>query len=311
MKDSALTVHGSLQAERLGKYYADKGLRFTHIYSSDLQRAYKTANAILLAQGRVKNVETEKQVEVTPLVVLREQDFGFYEGKPFYARSQDSSKSGKDLHRKKHQDDPNFKDVESKEAMASRMNEFLQEHLVSILSCEDSGEEATIALVSHGIILSQLWRCFLKLFSTNSVKISPGLSVGKGGVTPLEYLGGWSNTGFLELDVVKNIPNTNLDNTVSPLLAQSDPSNTQSSDSDGRGGQRPGLAEAITAASPSLPPTAESDTSSNILSGFRMVIKTVNGKEHLTNLKRTRGVGSSKFEEGQKSIDTFFKKRKV
>jgi len=44
---------------------------------------------------------------------------------------------------------------------------------------------------------------------------------------------------------------------------------------------------------------------------FQITVKTINGKDHLKGLKRTGGgLGSSKFEEGQKSIETFFKKRK-
>jgi broad specificity phosphatase PhoE len=261
-----------LQAERLGKYFANKGLKIDQVFSSDLQRAFKTANAICswskASQGG--------KLEVTPLMVLREQDFGFYEGKPFYARSKDSNKSGKDKHCCEHRDDPDFVDVESKESMALRMNQFLQDHLIPLLHAERKEKEQVVAIVSHGIILSHLWRCFLKLLPNNSVTLSPGLSVGTGGVTPLEYLGGWSNTGYLELDVQK---------TTSRITGTT---------SD----------QGISASSKTGDKTAS-------LHNHKVVIKTVNGKEHLQGLKRTKGVGSSKYDEGQKSIDSFFKKQKV
>lgn len=277
-----MTIHGNLQAERLGKHFAESGLRFKQIFSSDLQRALKTATAIRLAQPLPNSdAAPEANSHVTALTILREQDFGFYEGKPFYARPKDSSKSGKENHRTQHQHDPNFKDVESKESMASRMLAFLQDHLVPAIQSEPMEGNSDIVVVSHGIILSQLWRCFLKLVAKNSITLSPGLSVGNGGITPLEYLGGWSNTGYLELELLKKESSATGD------LATS------------------------TAVAPTLDPSENNSDTPPPLHQYNVIIKTVNGKEHLKGLKRTRGVGSSKYDEGQQSINSFFKKRKV
>lgn len=280
VKDSALTIHGNLQAERLGKHFAEHGLRFKQIFSSDLQRALKTATAIRLAQPLPNSdAAPEAKSHVTALTVLREQDFGFYEGKPFYARPKDSNQSGKENHRKQHHNNPHFKDVESKESMALRMRGFLQDHLVPAIQSEPMEGNSDIVVVSHGIILSQLWRCFLKLVAKNSITLSPGLSVRTGGITPLEYLGGWSNTGYLELEFLKKESSGDLA-TSTGVAPTPDPSETNSD----------------------TPPP---------LHQYKVIIKTVNGKEHLKGLKRTRGVGSSKFDEGQQSIESFFKKRKV
>ena len=218
-------------------------------------------------------------MHVTALTVLREQDFGFYEGKPFFARTRDSKKSGKENHRSQHQDDPDFKDVESKESMALRMSSFLQNHLLPAIHSEPIERSGDIAVVSHGIILCQLWRCFLKLLAKNSIMLSPGLSVGSGEVKPLEHIGGWSNTGYLELEILKK-----------ELAVEG---------------------QMATAAPLSLDPSNPVSEASPPLSQFKVIIETVNGKEHLKGLKRTRGVGSSKFDEEQKSIESFFKKRKV
>ena len=212
-------------------------------------------------------------------MVLREQDFGFYEGKPFYARSRESKQSGKDEHRSEHQGESGFKDVESKQGMATRMDQFLQEHLISLMLQGGEGDKATLAIVSHGIILSHLWRCFLKLFPKNSVTVSPDLSVATGGSTPLEHLGGWSNTGYLELDISVHD---------APILKK----NLDSSD-----------ASTETARLPEAEPA--------LLPNHKMTIKTVNGKEHLVGLKRTKGVGSSQHDESQRKIEVFFKKREV
>lgn len=282
VKDSALTMHGNLQAERLGKYFAESGLHFRKIFSSDLQRALKTATAIRLAQPLPDcDAAPEAELQVTALPVLREQDFGFYEGKPFYARPRHSNKSGKENHRSQHQDDPDFKDVESKESMALRMSTFLQDHLVPAIRSGSMQRNNDIVIVSHGIILSQLWRCFLKLLAKSTITLSPGLSVGTGGTTPLEHLGGWSNTGYLELEILKNESAATGELVVSTAAPRT---------------------LDLSSAIGDVPPP---------LHQYKAIIKTVNGKEHLKGLKRTRGVSSSKFDEGQKSIESFFKKRKV
>ena len=283
VKDSALTVHGNLQAERLGKFFAETGLRFRKIYSSDLQRAWKTATAIRLAQPPPDcdaASEAKTQVTLTALTVLREQDFGFYEGKPFYTRPSESRRTGKENHRYQHHGDPDFKDVESKESMVLRMLNFLQDHLVPAIQSEPSERNNDIVIVSHGIILSQLWRCLLTFLAKDSITLSPGLSVG---TTPLEYLGAWSNTGYLELEIL-----------------------TKQSTATGE--------LAISTAVPPAPAPDPSYADSGVsppLHHYKVIIKTVNGKEHLKGLKRTKGVGSSKFDEGQKSIESFFKRRKV
>lgn len=286
-----MTIHGSLQATRLGQHFAKAGLLFTHVFSSDLQRASKTAEAIRLAQIQHDADSAACALTVTQIPLLREQDFGFYEGKPFYARSKSINKSGKDAHREQHRDDPDFKDVESKESMGTRMDTFLDQQLLPILRDESQALENTIAIVSHGIILSVLWRCLLKRFAPRTVSLAPGLSADGGGVTLLEYLGGWSNTGYLELDIrPRDMP---VDGQMSTRAFPASDNNVE-------------IVEKV-------PGNQQSDfTTSATFTGHKMVIRAVNGKEHLKALKRTGGgVGSSKFDEGQKSIETFFKKRKV
>lgn len=258
IRDSALTVQGVLQAERLGQYLATSGNRFTHVFASDLQRAVKTAEALVAAQP--KNLDTP-ELTVRQLSELREQDFGFYEGKPFYARQRDSKQTGKEKHRSQHQDDPGFQYVESKESMTARTNAFVSGHLQPLILKGEGEPNNVVAVVSHGILLSHLWRSILGILATHKPKVTlaPGVSTGGGGVTPLEFLGGWSNTGYLELDIAATLPNTH-------------------------------------------------DQSSEHCT---MLIKTVNGKEHLKGLKRARGVGSAQYDEGQRKIESFFKKTKA
>lgn len=274
VRDSPLTVQGVLQAERLGHYLAARNPPFTHVFASDLQRAIKTAEALLSAQSTDNDAAP---LTVRQLPVLREQDFGFYEGKPFYARQQSSRKSGKDTHRSQHQDEPGFHNVESKESMTARTNAFVAEHLRPLILRDSSEHQSIIAIVSHGIILSHLWRSILGLFAKSTVALAPGLSVGGDNGTSLEHLGGWSNTGFLELDISFSPPDTA--STVHEMKAAA--------------------AKANEADTNVLPPN------------FKMLIKAVNGKDHLKGLKRARGVGSSRYDEGQKKIESFFKKTKA
>ncbi|KAI4105095.1 MAG: hypothetical protein L6R37_002899 [Teloschistes peruensis] len=255
-RDSALTVQGVLQAERLGQHLAALETRYTHVFASDLQRAVKTAEALLAAEPQGSD---SSAVTVQPKPDLREQNFGFYEGKPFYARQHESKKSGKDKHRSEHRKDANFQDVESKESMAARTTSFIDQYLKPLLVGESAEQQRAVAIVSHGILLSHLWRSILGMFGVNqtTVDIAPGVSIGNGGVTPLEYLGGWSNTGYLELDMT--------------MISDEEEASPRS----------------------------------------KIIVQTVNGKDHLKGLKRARGVGSSQYDEGQKKIESFFKKTKT
>ncbi|KAL8772433.1 MAG: hypothetical protein Q9209_002384 [Squamulea sp. 1 TL-2023] len=281
IRDSPLTVQGVLQAERLGRYLAATEKTLTHVFASDLQRAVKTAEAIASAQPKP---DVAASLTVRQLPVLREQDFGFYEGKPFFARQRDSRKSGKDNHRSQHQDEPGFQDVESKESMAARTNTFVVEHLKPLVLKQLSEKQPVVAIVSHGIFLSHLWRSILGMFSKHTVALAPGLSVGSGGVTPLEHLGGWSNTGYLELDIIRPLLGGQVE------LRSTDP---------------------VAGVHPTSTAKAEEADIMGLPTTFKMLIKTVNGKEHLKGLKRTRGVGSSQHDEGQKKIESFFKKTKA
>ena len=267
------------------------GLRFTNVFSSDLERAHKTANAICLAQADRCGEDAEDSVKVETLSMLREQDFGVYEGKPFSARHQKSSKdavSERGIQIQRRDQDEDDDKVESKESMKKRAEAFIDEHLVPIISRTIDDDTLAVAIVSHGILLNHLWRSFLRLLPMNSVTLSPGVAVGRGNGSTLEYIGGWSNTGYLELDLQRG-ESTSAD--------QEEPDDVR---------QR-----TLSNPATSLQAT-KMTTSETIIAKIRVTIMTINGKDHLIGLKRTRGgVGSSKQEVGQTSIEAFFKKRKI
>lgn len=205
--------------------------------------------------------------------MLREQDFGSCEGKSFSVRQRATGVESKEAYISQHRQDLGFKDIESKESMDARMDSFVMEHLVPLLPVDSSKAEAILAIVSHGIILSHLWKSCRKLFSRANVAVSPGIEV-RGG---LEYLGGWSNTGYLELDIQRAV--------------------TEAPDHSGNIQPMPRSPNKATTPPP-LP--------------LRMIVKAANRTDHLKSLKRTRGgVGSAAFDEGQKKIESFFKRPKV
>ena len=282
MTDSPLTIHGSLQADRLGKYFAQSGLCFTNIFSSDLQRAFKTANAIFLAQKRGKLKQQEQNSGVVQLRALREQDFGSFERKPFSTRRAAQNPPGKEFHPFHSNAQSNFQDGESKESLDLRLDGFIQDYLFPLFQGEASATESAVCIVSHGIALSHLWRCLLKLFHRQNVRVSPNILVDNQRAKSLEYLGGWSNTGFLELDIqeMKSLE-----------MAMTSLSND--------GTKLSGLG---------------STADHNVNPFFRssLLVRTLNGREHLISLKRTRGgVGSSQYDAGQRKLETYFKKKEA
>ncbi|KAK3650342.1 hypothetical protein LTR56_006318 [Elasticomyces elasticus] len=310
VRDSALTIHGVEQARRLGEHFVKTDVKLTHIFASPLSRARKTAEALQKAQSGKSQDEAVGIVQVPDLI---EQDFGFYEGKPFFMRSE-AKKSGKETHHEKHKNDPGFVDVESKEAMCKRADAFLDQHLMQLFEHERADSELAVAVVSHGILLSNLWRRLLLRLPRKSLSIAAEVTAAKGPVV-LEHLGGWSNTGYLELAFKKD----DKDLPVVPITAAS----TSDAQED----------EAPTLPTPALPvivpddapdeassSAAQKDVSAPVspkaalprfLAGWSTAIIAVDSKAHLVGLKRQRGgIGRLAHDEGQKKIEGFFKRQK-
>ena len=119
----------------------------------------------------------------------------------------------------------------------------------------------------------QNWKALLIRFRPSTVSLEPSAALSTA-KRPLERLPGWSNTGFLELHICNNS-----DTSGDRSLSASDPVSEH------------GIVDKLDAT---------------------MKIVNVNGREHLANLKRTRGgVGSSASDEKQKRLESFFKKAKL
>ena len=297
-RDSPLTNHGVLQASRLGSYLASTNVTISRIFSSDLQRAFKTAEAVRLAQP-VPLAETIKTK------LLREKDFGSYEGRAFTERSHgelvDSIRSG-----------PGFKDVESKVSMVLRMETFFESHLAELF--ESGSHEDCVAVVSHGIVLSYLWRSILKRFPQRDVVFTPSVAALDPYRVP-KYLATWSNTGYMDLEFQKK-PISLQDAGPGPSRLQSSgPPVDERLDPVPQAAVEPADSTALNGIIP-IPSVDPLGTTILILQpsfhDFCMTVKAVNCRDHLRDLKKTRGgIGSLEYDAKQTSLDSFVKRRRI
>lgn len=322
-RDSALTNHGIQQARRLGSWLADNRPPVTRVFTSPLQRAFKTANAICSVQGECAGKSNNSKPSIVKVEQLVEQDFGFYEGKPSYARQHNSSKkTGREAHHDSHKDDPGFVDVEAKASLAKRSDDFLDTHLLPMFDYDENSVEHMVVVVSHGILLSHLWRRLLLRLPERSVRIASKVATTKGQIV-LEHLGGWSNTGFLELRIQlqssstteiglqkddaldepkhavnETVPSTSIPLPDTPLLP-----NQVDEVSDA------GVVEDSTLSTSRTSEPSHRPLSTRCLHGYATTILTIDGKAHLQGFKRTRGgIGRAQYDEKQKTMDSFFKR---
>lgn len=267
----------------------------------------KTAEIVRLHQkGAVdappSHGEDVPQVVQTPLI--RERDFGWYEGKSYVERPYGSALSGGDGQREPHKNDEGFVDMESTDLIAIRVDHFLDEHLFPLLDSGMQIKMPTVAVVSHGFTLAHIWRRLLLRLSPGSLKVHPELLTTLGHFDP-QRLRRWSNTGFLALEFNRNtivpvaVPLAQDDATVSDLDVDA---STSSMASEAR---VPNLVQPVAN-------VTSISTVPRILEGWTTTVNTINGTNHLVGLKRTGGgVGSAAHDENQKTIDKFFKKRKL
>lgn len=241
------------------------------------------------------------------LPMLMERDFGSYEGKKWRSGSNEATISAKD---------EGFVDMESKDSMAFRMDNFLDTHLLPLLDA-NSLQPPVVIIVSHGIVLSVLWRRLVARLPPNSVSLSSDLATSLTNFS-IEHLGGWSNTGYLELDLLFGsasplTPTQGPVSVVQGLAGLPVDLNHANSGSSSKMMQKP-IKEPCEN-DQEVTQSAKSSISSSLSASLQEVtttILTINGRDHLKGLKRTRGgVGSARYDTTQQSIETFFKRRKL
>ncbi|KAG6017790.1 hypothetical protein E4U43_008667 [Claviceps pusilla] len=184
-RDAALTAHGVLQARRLASALKGAGLDTRHVFSSPLQRAAKTADAICDAYNYTNRAANEHRLTATQVPELREKHFGSWEGVKYASAAFGVSR-------------PPQTNAETPEAMRARVNSFLDQHLWPIVShtIELHSEMACVVVVSHGILLGVLAQTLASKLSRGS---SSGASVAKFSSHRIS----WSNTGYLDIEVVR------------------------------------------------------------------------------------------------------------
>lgn len=168
-RDAPLTAHGVLQTKRLASHLVQSGLDLRRIFSSPLQRAAKTAQAICDARGG-------EDLLVTPRAELREKHFGNWEGVKYAASARRPSQTG----------------AESSDDVKIRAELFLKQLWPVVAETLDAdSERACVVVVSHGILLSALTKMLAQRLARGSfldatfVQLSARVS--------------WSNTGYLDI----------------------------------------------------------------------------------------------------------------
>ncbi|WEW57042.1 hypothetical protein PRK78_002501 [Emydomyces testavorans] len=207
------------------------------------------------------------QLQLLP--ILRERDFGSFEGKSWRtavsARTTNPSNPPSD-----------HKKPESTASMAARVNAFLSDFLFPVLHADKKAEEV-VAIVSHGIILSVLWDTLAKLCKDSHLVFSRSVQM-------RTRRPGWSNTGYMELDIVKASRDI-------PRHVSYDSASLEDLE---KNAHRTSCAQLMT---------------DSLTVSLKITVHTVNERQHLRNLKRTgSGAGSATHDSQQKRINQFFKK---
>jgi hypothetical protein len=193
--------------------------------------------------------------------------------------------------------------------MAKRADIFLDQHLLPLFDSDSAAEEHTVAIVSHGILLSNLWRRLLLRLPRRSLTIAPDVTAARGDII-LEHLGGWSNTGYLHLSIQRdNLPAS--DETEHATKSGSPKAITNTSMPGPRIAEHTvspiSESKALEVTSDATPTASPRKT----LNGYSTIIIAIDNKQHLIGLKRQRGgIGRSAHDESQKKLDGFFKKQR-
>jgi broad specificity phosphatase PhoE len=182
-KDAPLSNHGMNQARALGDFFADT--HFTAIHASDLKRAFTTAQAVYDGQRDPKPSFDSSEL-------LREQNFGVAEGKPWTFQADEAltleENMAKGVYPVLYGDDERFPEGESGKDLDERANTALAKFVLPHVSqaAKEGKTGIHIAIVSHGLCISALISELLKM------------SARQGGAT--DYRGLW-NTAWTRVVV--------------------------------------------------------------------------------------------------------------
>ncbi|KAK0464247.1 phosphoglycerate mutase [Desarmillaria tabescens] len=154
-KDAPLSNHGMKQAKALGGFFSDTD--FVAIHTSDLKRAYLTAQAIL-------DCQVSKEAPTLSLLtshLLREQHFGVAEGKPYTKSRADvvySDLYAQGIYPSPRDRGESFPEGESRNDLRRRAEQAVDEILLPYVwqSARDGTTGVRVALISHGLFIKEL-----------------------------------------------------------------------------------------------------------------------------------------------------------
>ncbi|KAK3683356.1 histidine phosphatase superfamily [Podospora appendiculata] len=199
VRDSRLTAHGVLQAQRLGAHLTTRVSTIgpiRHIFSSDLQRATNTAQAIIDAQTPRDILVGRPRLRLVKATDLRERDFRSADGKRY------GTPRG---------------DAESHAEMHVRADRFIRNHLGPLLRDGATDPEASIVVVAHGLILNSVLRALLMRFAPDELVRLTRLGPGRA-----PYIAAWGNTGYVEATVKVVLPAPTVELAPAPLAVALD-----------------------------------------------------------------------------------------
>lgn len=177
--DVPLNDKGLWQARRLGQALADEGISV--VYSSDLQRALQTAQAVAAACA----------LDVTTDTDLRERAFGVFEGLTWAEIERDHPVESERWRRR----DPDFGPVGGEV-----LSDFYERCVGRITALAARHPGAVVAMVAHGGVLDCLYRAATRV----DLRAPRSWQLGNASINRLLHtpqgltLVGWADTGHLD-----------------------------------------------------------------------------------------------------------------
>lgn len=155
--DTCLNEHGRKQAKCAGERLSQ--IHFTHVISSDLKRAYETAQLMVqVLNENDKSIETIKQDHR-----LRERNFGVLENQSVLVLAEEA--------RKRNVSPRSFtpEGAESPDLVRTRVVDFFED------VCRNSHDQDHILIVAHG---GFIWELFRHFFETLDCSLPMGATKG-------------------------------------------------------------------------------------------------------------------------------------
>ena len=183
---------------------------FDVIYSSDLSRAYKTAETII-----EENMVLPKPIKIIPDILLRETSHGVFENKPSSALKEAAEAAGfSEIERRRFRPP----EGENQDDVEVRAREFLSKLILD--ECKKKKDENTILVVSHGLILREIFKVLFEKDIGDEKLLEERKALLLGGTGP--------NTGISKFNLTINLENCDLTSTKCLLLYSDEHLNTSS-----------------------------------------------------------------------------------